>query len=479
MASSPKPESDKPEKICKFPGVVEGLRGLVPQLEKQATTLHADIGGRPERYVGDILRSGAVRFAAGNATFAAFLGQVAGLDVGPGGAVAIQTAVAVHTAVLQVASTYNGSSPAATYRMQATANFLTASLLAGNAAKDIASGDPHSASMMALPIATFSAWGKGHWDLANFLDRLTELKAQDKPADEIKKDLDNDPLLKKFERKYIRAYGAADLVAPWKSMPIQEVANTFGTLFTNPTFLAHAQVSSLVTMPFFLAGVSKDRLAEKLPCLKKLRGFNNTKPEALYAGGYSAGAILSLLHGDYLFSGTQALWALGYDSIANKDKAPDPISADDYKKIKAFMEDPKAIFEVFAESMNDLKHDDAVKAWDAVSEQMLQLYRLMPKKAVDKKAEAFAMLELLAEEAPKGANVALKAITDLAKQGDSVALGKMERMSAMIEADPDAVGPNPRRPHINRAREIVYKRSGRNPDGSDRTPDTDGVTPTV
>ena len=287
----------------------------LPEEQLKKVSLAKDFASRPLRYLKDMARCPAVLFSAGNVVYAVFLGAVADVEVGAAGAFVIQGSVAAFTASRQIHATYKGKDFGAPFRFQAYANWATAAILVTSGA----AAGPKKLSMTVLPACTLALWGKAHWDVANYLDRLLRLQKEGKTPDEI----NADPRLRKFEKLYMAEYGVADIMAPFKNKPIDQIADTLATLVTTPAFLTAGQAASLIPLPFFLAGLSKT-FFKKTPIVKNPNNANSA--------GYAAGALVAAVGGDPLFAGAQALWAAAYRSLATSEKREKPISADDYAK---------------------------------------------------------------------------------------------------------------------------------------------------
>lgn len=302
-------------------------------MKKQDTSLLSDISARPGRYLGDLRDCAALHFQMGNTAYGLFLGSVAGVTVGPAVAFAIQGGVAAYTAARQVMSTYRGESFGAPFRTQALANWITAATLLATGL----TGNAETMSMMALPVMTFSLWGKGHWDVANMLDRIAHLQKTNTSPENIK----NDSTVKKYERLYLAEDGIADSTAIFKDKPIGDVVK----ILSDP--LAPAHLTSLAPLPFFLTGVWKT-FVKNTPVIGPALGwvekqairilpdflksaFNvqnqGITPNHLYASGYALGAALS--YANPLFAAAQAGWALGYNRLSNEEKR-EPVSADEH-----------------------------------------------------------------------------------------------------------------------------------------------------
>jgi hypothetical protein len=324
--------------------LIRDFKALVPQLAEQNTSIWRDLRNRPGVHFNNVAGSPAVNFGLGNTLYAGFIGSIAGMDIGPTGAASIQMAITLATAVRQVVATYNGDSLAAPFRIQAAANSATALLFFTNAATDAVQGQWHSAAMMVLPVATFASWSAGHWQIANFLDRLAELQLRSASDEEIA----NDPLVRKFEKRFLALYGTADIVAPWKNMRIDEVADTLARLASEPMNLTKAQLGSAISLPFFIGGLTKTFAKNSIGSgMEKIEGISlKAIPEAVqkalgmekglnpnhyYMGGYGAGAAFALASGQYIFAAGQAFWSKAYGHIAS-GRATKPISADEYIK---------------------------------------------------------------------------------------------------------------------------------------------------
>lgn len=306
--------------------LLNAFRTLVPHLKRQEISLLQDLKNRPATHFKNVAGSSAVNFGIGNTFFAAFIGNIAGIDIGPLGAAGIQLAVTSATAMRQVASTYNGESHAAPFRIQAAANFATALMFAANAISDGLQGKWAETSMMVLPVATFISWGAGHWSIAEYLDRLEYLKSQNIPEEK-------DPLVQKLEKRFLTLYGTADIVAPWKNMPVDEVAKTLADLVMKPSQLTGLQWGSIISIPFFIGGLvktfSKGAIGKLVDTIENKVFKSSPNPNHYYACGYGIGSAFAAASGLWLFAGAQASWANAY-RIIGANKAAKNESADEY-----------------------------------------------------------------------------------------------------------------------------------------------------
>ena len=241
----------------------------------------------------------ALGFAIGNMIYGAFLGSVAGFEVGPVAACAIQGTVAGYTALRQINATRRGQDFAAPFRIQAYANFLTVAGLLYTGLTN-----PAALNMVILPIITFSLWGKGHWDVANSLNKNVD-----------------DPAARKLQRRYLIEYGVAETIAPLKQMQADRVVGTFGALFTNPGALTQVQIFSLLPLPIFIGGLCQ-AVRNKSPNPVARRAHQSILPNNLYAAAYATGAVLTVSSGNFLFAAAQACWAFGYHRLSGGGNQP-------------------------------------------------------------------------------------------------------------------------------------------------------------
>ena len=274
-------------------------------------------------YAQDLIHCPALAFAIGNIVYGAFLGSVAGFEVGALAACTIQTAIAGYTAARQINATYHGSDFAAPFRSQAYANWLTVAGLLYTGVTH-----PVALNMVILPMATFSLWGKGHWDVANAMDREALLQNSGAAAAAIV----SDPVRQKSQRRYLMQYGIAETLAPLKQMPADQVVQTFETLMKNPALLSWGQVFSLLPLPLFILGLYgavRHRSFEAPPQSNPMARLAHrlVRPNNLYAAGYAVGAVLSAVSGNFLFAGAQAFWSFGYNRLSVAKPEPQPANA--------------------------------------------------------------------------------------------------------------------------------------------------------
>jgi hypothetical protein len=287
-------------------------------MPSQQVSFILDFRSRLPRYIQDLTRCPAANFSIGNVFYGAFLGVVAGVHIGGYAACAIQSGITLITLSLQTRATYRGESFSLPSKFQAYANWATALVLIISTCVSMVDNDWAKAVMTILPICTYSLWGMGHWEISKGQKRKLALENANTRAEDITTDF----FILKYDRLYQIAGGTADILAPFKNQPIDEIARTLGLVIMNPHLLLGPQGLSLAPIPIFIVGLSK-ALFKKIPFIN---------PSKAYEAGFGVAAILALVHGDFLFAGAQAMWSLGYHNIAALGKRAKPMSADAYNR---------------------------------------------------------------------------------------------------------------------------------------------------
>lgn len=221
---------------------------------QQNVSFFQDVSSRPGRYIYDLRKSSAISFSGGNTAFSGATGIIGGFALGGVAAAGIQALVTLYISNKQMQATYTGEGYAAPPKLLGHANMATAAALITGG---IITGTPLAIGLASASAAVLMAWGKGHYDLHNFLSCLEELQKQGKAEglseQQLKDLISNDPLVKKYEKHFQVYYGIADVGAITTAAAKGETLIEVGANFMQQM----ASFESVIPIIFFGMGIKK------------------------------------------------------------------------------------------------------------------------------------------------------------------------------------------------------------------------------